>query len=148
MISGDVDDPSVFRSPDLANRFPSSDDFSDNPHFFFTAHLPNLFTQPTVQKRRRAHHRDDIIRSRRVLASDRGLLNAISPFWNRADFVVWPTSPEVAVPMGSFPLYRWNLFLTDASPSNLRLCDSPSRTLRLSPAALLLESSAWHYFLA
>jgi hypothetical protein len=33
MISGDVDDPSVSRSPDLANRFSSSDNFSDKSAF-------------------------------------------------------------------------------------------------------------------
>jgi hypothetical protein len=51
MISGDVDDPSVSRSPDLANRFSSSDNFSDKS---VTAHLPDLFANPTAQKRRRA----------------------------------------------------------------------------------------------
>src|ERR1017187_2998918 len=45
-------DPSVSRSPDLANRFSSSDNFFASSSFCFTLWPPGLFGPRTMQKRR------------------------------------------------------------------------------------------------
>jgi len=50
-VRGEVDDPSVFRSPDLANRFSSSDNFSDKSNFLL--HGPS---SPGITAQRAGNH--------------------------------------------------------------------------------------------
>jgi hypothetical protein len=79
-------EPSVSRSPELANRFASSDNFFDNPSFFFEVFPIIILNRPKKQKRRRRIRSELENKMENILCR----LGAKNPDWE-------PLTPTVSI---------------------------------------------------